>query len=215
VGVVTKSLGWTAAALSAAVVLAGAAASDNAAECFSDDNERRLVGCSDLLASPGIDAQTKSLAYAMRALAYSLKGLYDRALPDYDEAIKLDPTSAIALNNRAWSYFKIGEPDRGLEDVDRSLAYSPGSPHAHDTRAHIQQALGYPRRALRDYEMAMRFGGERIVKLYQCGLHTHGLYSGSIDGLYSTEMRRALESCVSDVSCDPLPADEDCGKATS
>lgn len=199
------------------VLLAGGglAAADSAQDCFSDSNDRRISGCSALLDLPGLDDGTRSIAYAMRALAYSLRGQYPLALPDYDEAIRLDPYSAVALNNRAWALLRTGRAEQGLPDVERSLEVSPASPHAHDTRAHIRQAMGDANRALADYEYAIRYGGERIVKLYQCGLQGAGHYNGPIDGFYTSDTRRALQSCVRDRTCDPLPPSEDCGHITS
>jgi tetratricopeptide (TPR) repeat protein len=203
------------AALLAACAASSGASSNTVAECFSESNERRIAGCSDLIDNPNLDPGTKSLAYAMRALALSLEGALTQALPDYDMAIKLDPTSAMALNNRAWVLYKLDRLTEGLSDVQRSLELAPASPHAHDTRAHIRQALGERAAALRDYEQAMRFGGEHLVKLYQCGLEAHGIYKGPIDGLYTRDVRRALEICVASTKCDPLPADEECRAATS
>lgn len=198
-----------------ALLCGGAARSDTIADCFSEDNQRRIVGCTRLLDVPGLSKAERSLAYAMRALAQSLQGQYDKALPDYDKAIELDPSSAIALNNRAWAYYKIGRARRGLRDVERSIELQPSSAHAHDTRAHIYQDMGDTGAALADYERAARFGGERIVKLYQCGLTSFGLYKGSIDGMYSAATREAMRACVSKRDCDPLPADEECRLATS
>src|SRR5690606_1418422 len=149
--------------------------------------------CSELIENPNLDAGTKSLAYAMRALALSLEGALTQALPDYDRAIELDPSSAMALNNRAWVLYKLDRLSDGMSDVERSLALAPASPHAHDTRAHIRQAQGERTAALRDYEQAMRYGGEHLVKLYQCGLEAQGIYRGPIDGLYTRDVRRALE----------------------
>ncbi len=189
----------------------GAATSD----CFSEDNERRIAGCTALIDRPDLPGEDRAIAYSMRALAYSLKGLYHLALPDYDEAIRLNPDFAVALNNRAWALYKSGRGESGLGDVERSLALSPGSPHALDTRAHIRQSMGQSAGALADYERAMHFGGERMIKLYQCGLQAQGLYSGDVDGLYSSLLRRALEVCVTNRSCDPLPADEECRRVTS
>lgn len=203
------------AALLVACAASSGASSNTIAECFSENNERRIAGCSELIENPYLDAGTKSLAYAMRALALSLQGALTEALPDYDMAIKLDPSSAMALNNRAWVLYKLDRLSEGLTDVERSLALAPASPHAHDTRAHIRQALGEPMAALRDYEEAMRYGGEPLVKLYQCGLEAQGLYSGPIDGLYTSDTRRALKVCVATTTCDPLPPDEECRAATS
>lgn len=206
-----------AAAILAFVVAGPVLASDalDSHDCFSGDNERRITGCTELIERPGLPQQLLSSAYAMRALGYSLKGLYDVAIRDYDAAIELMPDFAVALNNRAWAYFKSGRPSEGLPDVEHSLRVQPTSPHAYDTRAHIRQATGDPSGALRDYEAAMRFGGERMIRLYQCGLAALNIYRGGIDGIYTVELRRAMLACVASPDCDPLPPDEECRAVTS
>jgi tetratricopeptide (TPR) repeat protein len=206
-------------AVAAAVLIAAAhpagATDDPTTDCFSEDLNRRIDGCTALIERRGQGATDLSLAYAMRALAYSLKGRYATAISDYDAAIALRPDFAVALNNRAWAYFRWGKPTTGLPDVERSLALSPTSPHTLDTRAHIRQSLGDPKAALRDYDKAMWFGGARMIKLYQCGLTEARLYTGEIDGTWRPELTKALEKCVLDKACDPLPADEHCRAATS
>jgi tetratricopeptide (TPR) repeat protein len=199
----------------AAVLATNPSFGQSALDCFGEDNERRIVGCSEIIASPGTAPEELATAYAMRALGFSLKGLYDLALPDYDKALSINPDFAVALNNRAWALFKAGRAREGLPDVEKSLALGPGSAHTYDTRAHIRQALGNPAGAMADYVLAMRFGGERMIKLYQCGLQAQGLFEGKVDGIYTPSMREALEACVRSTTCDPLPADEECRAATS
>ncbi|MFM9940269.1 MAG: tetratricopeptide repeat protein [Hyphomicrobiaceae bacterium] len=157
----------------------------------------------------------KAQAYAMRALALSIKGQYDAAIRDYDESIRLAPDFAVALNNRAWAYFKSGRGIRGLPDVERSLQLNPLSEHTWDTRAHIRQTMGQFDGAFADYERAVDIGGERMIKLYQCGLTEAGLYRGKVDGIYSSEVRDALRQCANRKDCDPLPGDEQCRQSTS
>ncbi len=198
-----------------ACVVPSASRADVANDCFGDDFGRRIDACTALIASPGQSEADLALAYSARALAFSVRGQYDRAIPDYNESLRRDPDSAIALNNRAWAYFKSGDPERGASDVDKALVMMPDSPHTLDTRAHIRQSRGDHTGALRDYERAIRFGGEHIVKLYQCGLQANSLYSGEIDGLYTSDLRKAMEACVATTGCDPLPADEECRKITS
>ena len=60
----------------------------------------------------------------------------------------------------------------------------------------------------------MHFGGERMIKLYQCGLAAQKLYTGAIDGAETADLRRALEICVEGTTCDPLPPDEECRDVT-
>lgn len=184
-------------------------------DCASDDNEKRISGCSELLLQPGLEPNVAALAYALRALAYSIKGQYDAALPDYDRALSINPNFAVALNNRAWALFKSGHAEAGIRDVEKSLALSPGSPHALDTRAHILQFTGHPVEAIADYDLAMRLGGEHIVKLYQCGMQSQGVYEGDIDGILTDTVRAALRKCVMSGTCDPLPPDEECRRVTS
>jgi len=201
--------------LGLAAGFAGSARADSATDCFSEDIERRIEGCTALIERRDESLADLSLAYAMRALAYSLKGHYDTAIRDYDAAIAMRPDFAVALNNRAWAYFRWGRASTGLADVEKSLQLSPASPHALDTRAHIRQALGDPQGALNDYDKAMWHGGARMIKLYQCGLTEARLYTGEIDGAWRPELMQALELCVRDKACDPLPADEQCRAATS
>ena len=183
-------------------------------DCFSADRGRRIEGCSQLL-NGKLNPFSASLVYAMRALAYSIRGRHTEALADYDKSLAINPNLPHALNNRAWTYYKLGRPSKGFADVQKALKLSPRSAHTYDTRAHIHQALGHLEKALADYHSAIRFGGSKIIKLYQCGLQASGLYSGSVSGISSGAFQAALETCISDKNCDPLPADEECRKLTS
>lgn len=201
--------------MTAAVLVLSAAAAlatidDPAVDCLSEDNGRRISGCSAMIDTPGLPPEQRSLAFGMRALAYSLLGIFDKALDDYGKALEIKPDFPLALNNRAWAYYKLGRASEGAADVEQALQLAPGSPYALDTRAHIRQAQGDPAAALADYELAMEFGGTRIVKLYQCGLRSQGLYFGAIDGVYSPAVRNALHTCTNNRSCDPLPSDSEC-----
>lgn len=206
------------------LVIAGAFAAwaSESNECFSRDNDRRIAACSRLIETPGVAPDVLSSAYAMRALAYSLKGQYEPAVRDYDQAINLVPDFPMALNNRAWAYFRWGRPTQGLPDVEKSLQLDPTSEHAYDTRAHIRQWLGDATAAIADYEAAMKIGGRMMIKTYQCGLQAQALYNGPIDGKYSRALGTAMITCVERGSeCDPLPqgealpADEECYTASS
>ena len=74
-----------------------------------------------MIDTPGLPDEQRSLAYGMRALAYSLLGMFDKALVDYDAALKIKPDFPLALNNRAWAYYKLGRPADGVADVEKAL----------------------------------------------------------------------------------------------
>ncbi len=205
------ALGFALAPMTAALATDDADVKD----CFGEQSLRRIEACSAIIAMPGVEARVRSQAYAQRGLSHSLRSEHDSAMRDYDEAIRIDPGNAIALNNRAWSYFKTGRAMQGLPDADLSIELNPLSPHSYDTRAHIRQWNRKPLLALRDYKQAIMLGGERMVKLYQCGLQERGLYAGPISGIFSEQLWAAMEQCVENPACDPLPADEECRDSTS
>jgi len=184
-------------------------------ECYNEDVETRIRGCTELLNRNGLSPQLRGEAYATRALGYSLKRDYGKAIEDYDRSLELIPNFATALNNRAWAFFRWGKAALGVADVEKALGLQPDMDAAYDTRAHIKQALGNPQSAVTDYQMSMDFGGERMVLMYQCGLKDQGLYKGARDGQQNEELRAALQACVLDAKCDPLPADEFCRPASS
>ena len=203
-------------AIFAVLGLGAALAADDVHECDSPETERRIKACTELIETPGIGLARLATAYANRALAFSLRAQYETAIRDYNEAIKIAPDFAVALNNRAWAWFKWGRPAQGMPDVERSLQLDPMSPHTLDTRAHINQWQGDQASAIRDYDAAMVFGGARMVTLYQSGLKMNKLYSGPNDGIVTPELRRAMRVCVDKGDqCDPLPPDEECREATS
>lgn len=200
---------------SMSAITSARAEDDPAVECQSQDLERRIAGCTEFLRTPGLSPDAAALAYSLRALGYQIKGQNDLALKDYDRSLALNPHSAVALNNRAWALVKSGRPLEGADDVERSLDIEPRNGDAFDTRGHIRQAQGRHDDALADYEAALRFGGPRMVKLYQCGLQSQGLYDGEVDGVLTQPLREALSKCVLSGKCDPLPPDEECRRATS
>lgn len=205
------------AILAGAALLAASAAraEPSTSDCFGEDWERRIPACTAMIENPSSTLEERAQAFAMRALTLSVKGRYAEAIGDYDQAIQIAPDFAVALNNRAWAYHKWGQGPKGLPDVERSLRLNPLSEHAWDTRAHIRQSLGNHTGAFSDYEQSVNIGGQRMIKLYQCGLSANGLYRGRIDGYYSDEVRTALKQCADRRDCDPLPADEECRDPTS
>ena len=184
-------------------------------DCFGADVMRRIQGCGELIKRPGIAPSVRAHAFALRALALSIIGRYEKAIEDYDQALAIHPDYAVALNNRAWALYKMGKFNQALPDVERSLELDPTSPHAYDTRAHLRQKHGNAEGAYQDYKRAIRLGGAKMVRLYQCGLQARGHYNGPLSGLMSTSLDNALKACVKSPRCDPLPPDEECRDALS
>jgi len=57
------------------------------------------------------------LSYTSRGAAYDYLGERQRAIEDYDKAIRLDPRLAIAYFNRGVAYKTLGQRQRAIETV--------------------------------------------------------------------------------------------------
>jgi tetratricopeptide (TPR) repeat protein len=104
-------------------------------------------------------------------VAYRLKGEYDHALQDYDQAIHLNPDNANAYNNRGIIYRIKGDYDRAISDYDEAIWLMSGNFPA----AFYNRALAYTDKreydlAIRDFEVVMRFDAKNALALYARGL---------------------------------------------
>jgi tetratricopeptide (TPR) repeat protein len=64
-------------------------------------------------------------AYLARGIAYFDLGDYQRAIEDYDEAIRLDPQDAVAYYNRGNAYFLQDQHQRAIEYFDHAIRLDP------------------------------------------------------------------------------------------
>ena len=72
------------------------------------------------------------------ATLYGDKGDYDRAIADYDEAIRLDPRYAVAYYNRGVAYCDKGDYDRAIADYNEAIRLDPKlCPHLHQPRPRL------------------------------------------------------------------------------
>src|SRR3974390_3350298 len=71
-----------------------------------------------------------------RGAKSAMKGQFDRAIADFDEAIRLNP-SADAFYNRANAYAELGESDRAIADFDKAIRLNPKSAAAIEKRAAV------------------------------------------------------------------------------
>jgi tetratricopeptide (TPR) repeat protein len=203
---VSYAIATMAVVMMAVLAATAGAMAEDLKGCQSLDPEAGIAGCTALIDTPGITPAQRATAFYLRGLAYSRLGRHERSIPDFGEAIRLAPSSALALNSRANAFLKLGRPSEGVADIDQALAIEPNDPIVNATRGEISQALGDREVAMHHHEAAMRFGGPAFVKFYQCSLRLARLYGGPVDGVIRPEFSAALRQCVDQgTNCAPLP----------
>src|SRR5689334_13620980 len=79
----------------------------------------RIEACTALIAIPGQNQMAVAVMYHNRGRAHASLGDYDRAIADYNQAIRLDALNADAFTARGTAYVAKGEFARAMADLDR------------------------------------------------------------------------------------------------
>ncbi|MEH2089649.1 tetratricopeptide repeat protein [Nostoc sp.] len=96
--------------------------------------------------------------YNNRGLIYFQSGERQKALYDYNTALKLNPSLASAYNNRANYYAACGELATALTDYDRAINLKPHYVRAWINRGITWRDLGQYEEAIENFELALLFG---------------------------------------------------------
>jgi tetratricopeptide (TPR) repeat protein len=67
-------------------------------------------------------ARNDAVAYNNRGGAYAGLNQYQRAIADYDQALRLDPNDAATYYNRGGAYGVMGNRARAYQDLRRACA---------------------------------------------------------------------------------------------
>jgi tetratricopeptide (TPR) repeat protein len=85
---------------------------------------------------PGHEAARRIRAQALGELvteriqqgtAYGQRGDHDRALAEFNEAVRIGPDRADAYANRGMAYYYKGDFDRAIADLEQALRLAPGN----------------------------------------------------------------------------------------
>ena len=131
---------------------------ENLALCNGIDRtspELQINGCTAVIEF-GRARAAAAMAYNNRGDAYTEKGDYDRAVQDFDQSIKLNPTNAKPFNNRGVAYLKKGEYDLAIKNLEEAIRLDPNYVKAFINRAETYEKKNEYDRAARDYDEAIR-----------------------------------------------------------
>jgi tetratricopeptide (TPR) repeat protein len=121
--------------------------------CNGEDADQAIASCTELIYSS--DYYDRKGALENRARAYQTKGDFERAIADYNEAVRLDPKSARAFTDRGSAYQTNGDLERAITDYDEAIRLDPRSARAFTNRGTAYEAKGNLERAIADYDEAI------------------------------------------------------------
>ncbi len=127
-------------------------------QCSSETmpNDERISACTRLIESGKFSSQMMAASYDNRGVAWHRKGDLDRAIADYNEALRLNPQFANAFNNRANDWNNKGDLDHAIADYNEAIRLNPHYTDAFFGRSLVWVNNGNLDRAIDDLSEVIR-----------------------------------------------------------
>ena len=125
--------------------------------------------CTQAIDSGKLTGETLAQMHYNRAIEYTAKNDHDRAIADYDAAIRINPKFADAHFNRGNAWGLKGDPDRAIADYDAALRLNPKDASAHIARAVELMIKGDYQGAVTGYDTALVLDPKSGIALHGRG----------------------------------------------
>lgn len=99
--------------------------------------------------------QAKVEDFINRASFKAKQGYSERALDDFDKAVKLKSNDAETYYKLGNAHYDLGDKGSALEAYDKAIKLNPGYVRAYSKRGNVRSALGDKEAALADYDKAI------------------------------------------------------------
>jgi tetratricopeptide (TPR) repeat protein len=111
------------------------------AAASANDDDKIVTVCGALIDNEKTARADRIKALTARAAAYARKDMIDRAIADYDIALRLDPTLADVFNARGELWRKQGDRPKALADFGAAIKLNPEHPAARGNYKSLAQEL--------------------------------------------------------------------------
>lgn len=107
----------------------------------ANDDDKIVDSCGALIDNEKSERTDRIKALVARGGAYARKDMIDRAIGDYDAALRLDPALADVYNARGELWRKKGDRPKALADFGAAIKLNPDHPAARGNYKSLAQEL--------------------------------------------------------------------------
>jgi lipoprotein NlpI len=125
------------------------------AEAARNDFDIAIDYCTQAIQSGELSDHDLAIVFNNRGLAYYSKKDYERALQDYDHAIRLGLSDADLFYRRGLVYFEKNDYNRAIQDFDEALKLNADNVVALQKRGWAYESKKDYDQAIRDYDRAI------------------------------------------------------------
>jgi len=130
-----------------------------------------IRACTTVIKSGEGGHAAQSSAHLSRGNMYRRKAQYDRALDDYDEALRLDPTErAPILTSRGNAWRGKHQYDRAIADHSEAICLDPDYSIAYSNRGNVWSDKDEWDKAIADYDKAIALNPKYADAFYNRGI---------------------------------------------
>jgi tetratricopeptide (TPR) repeat protein len=137
--------------------------------CYTAASSAAITYCTEAIESGQLSGKALGFAFYRRANAYNEVGEPDRAIADYNQAIRINPNHAGSFSNRGVAHTRKGNYDRAIEDYDQAIRIKPTYVDAFTNRGVAYARKGDYDRAIQDYDEAIRLDDHSANAFYARG----------------------------------------------
>ena len=130
----------------------------------------QIAGCTRAIDSGKYAGRDLARVLIFRGKAYGQTGDLDRCLADIEEAIRVDPTNAVAVGARGDVYLARKDYERALASYTQAASLDPDNALVFIGRGIVYIATGDLDRAMADFEQAVRLQPASAAGLYWRGI---------------------------------------------
>src|SRR5687768_10113617 len=165
-----------------ASVAAAFAASEGLAQQQGNMDERRCTGqitstaeqqvaaCTALIESGRYSTQNLAIIHSNRGIAHGKASDFERAIADFDAAIRINPNHARAYFNRGNAQLAQRDLDGAVRSFDQAIRLDPKNAASFLGRGSAHAAKADDARAVADYDQAIRLDGNLGAAYFHRGL---------------------------------------------